>query len=503
LKELQKENARLRLILSRRQLLAYEFDPVAFIHDKIDWPEGQGLTGYQDEMLSAPFEFGRDATRGPRGLGKTCIQACRTIHYAITRDGDDWKNPTLASAWRHLSEYLWPEIHKWSRLIKWDALNCVPWVEGESLLDLAIRGQTGSAFALTSHRPELIEGAHATRLLQTIDESKNLPVAMWDASEGAFNGPDEVFVAACGTPGQASGRFFDLFTKRTKFAEWHVRHVTLAECIAAGRMTQQWADNRALQWGADSSLFANHVLGEFSTGADDLIPLAWVEAAQERWHELNRKGQLEENPLKAIGADIADSGVDRTALAYRHGNTISRIVYGAGKLTSVDGPQYGSELMAATGRIRRKMEVHKDASAVVDVGGGWGASVVGALKESFTQLRVVAFQGMVPTAWKDRTGEMKFLNLRAAAYWNLREMLDPKNHEDVALPPDNDLVEDLTIPKWLPEDSHGRTRLEPKDSVKDRLGRSPDAGDSVAMAFWLEQGQIKMHVAHIGTGRTF
>jgi hypothetical protein len=68
------------------------------------------------------------AVRGPHGLGKTTVNAIAVLWFALTRDaaGIDWKAATTAGAWRQLEYYLWPEIHKWARRLRWDVLNRPP-----------------------------------------------------------------------------------------------------------------------------------------------------------------------------------------------------------------------------------------------------------------------------------------------------------------------------------------------------------------------------------------
>jgi hypothetical protein len=52
----------------------------------------------------------------------------------------------------------------------------------------------------------------------------------------------------------------------------------------------------------------------------------------------------------------------------------------------------------------------------------------------------------------------------------------------VALPDDDELIGDLCAPRWW-LNSTGRLQIEGKDEIRKRLGRSPDAGDAVVMAF--------------------
>ncbi len=80
----------------------------------------------------------------------------------------------------------------------------------------------------------------------------------------------------------------------------------------------------------------------------------------------------------------------------------------------------------------------------------------------------------------------RFTNLRAELWWNLRELLNPNprlNPNPIALPPDDQLLADLTNVKYRIT-SKGQTQLESKEEIKKRLGRSPDrGGDAVVLAF--------------------
>jgi hypothetical protein len=88
------------------------------------------------------------------------------------------------------------------------------------------------------------------------------------------------------------------------------------------------------------------------------------------------------------------------------------------------------------------------------------------------------------------TPELGFVNKRSAARWNLRELLDPANNEDIALPPDDLLTGDLTAPHWRVM-SGGKIQIESKDDIYKRIGRSTDDGDAVVMAFYQEPSTSK------------
>lgn len=473
----------------------YLYDPVLFAQEVIDWPDDTSLTNYQEEILGELPRRRRVAVRGPHGLGKSGLAAIAVLWFSTTRDqaGIDWKVLTTASAWRHLSVYLWPEIHKWARRIRWERLGRTEFNPRTEMLALMLKLQYGAATAVASSKAELIEGAHADSLLYLLDEAKIIPPATWDAIEGAFSGGrdtglPEAFALAVSTPGAPAGRFYEIHKRSRGLDEWWVRHVTLAEAIRAGRISQKWADQRALQWGKDSAMYANRVLGDFH--ADDetsTIPLAWVEAAVERWHTWVEAGRPElpggGRPVKAV--DVARGGSDATVIAHRFGVCVDHL-----------DRHHGEDTMATTARVLAALGADPVATrslAVVDsigVGGG----VVDRLRE--LRMPVLPYTGSAKTNARDRTGEFGFANVRSAAYWHMRELLDPAFGAAILLPPDELLLADLNAPTWaIKTGVPPKIAVENKDDLVGRLGRSPDDGDAVVMAFWADALRREAHVA--------
>lgn len=457
----------------------YRDDRVAFVHDCFEWPELKDEDGkllgrasspapYQNEIFSLLDKVNRLAVRGPRGLGKSAGAALMVLHFALTHEGLDWKCPTTAPSWRQLTKYLWPEIHKWARRLKTDVVGRGKFDPRTELMQLNLKLDTGDAFALASDDPGLVEGAHADHMLFLFDEAKHIPAAMFDALEGAFSTPGEIKVLAISTPNEPSGRFYDIHARKAGYLDWEVRHVKLEEVIAAGRIPEKWVEDRRVQWGEKSAIFQNHVLGEFANSAEDgIIPLSWVIASNERHAAL--AGNF--GPLTAVGVDVGRGG-DATVRALRHGDVISKLCY---------IEEDARDTMKVCGHVI--MDIGKsDAYAVVDVL-NCGAGVYDRLKEQGIDVRT--FGAGESDNSTDSTGELGFLNKRAAAWWRLRERLDPSRNATIALPPDENLIEELTTPKWWPT-SVGRIQVESKDDIRKKIKRSTDAADAVIMSFYDE-----------------
>ena len=62
----------------------------------------------------------------------------------------------------------------------------------------------------------------------------------------------------------------------------------------------------------------------------------------------------------------------------------------------------------------------------------------------------------------------------------MREALDPSNERKLALPPDRELLAELCAPRWVPQ-TNG-VKVEGKEDIKKRLGRSIDKADAVVLA---------------------
>jgi len=464
--------------------------------DCFTWRPGtEGPAPYQHEILQQIMPQRRVCIRGPHGLGKTTSAAWLIIWFTLTREiaKRDWKAITTASVWRQLDKYLWPEIHKWVRLLDWSKIPCPAWKVGQELLNISIKLTYGEAFAVASDTPSAIEGAHATSLLYIFDESKAVLDGTWNAAEGAFSTDGnveggEVFVFSISTPGEPAGRFYDIQSRKPGLEDWWVRHVTKSEAIAAGRMSTEWAEQRKRQWGEQSPMYQNRVEGNFAASDEDtIIPLTWIEQANERWQGWQEQ-KPEELLLTTIGVDVARSGNDATVLALRTGNVIT-------ELRRIEGEQKRN-LMHCVGVVKGIQEKHGGV-AVIDVV-GIGAGVYDRLVEQGQ--RAFAFSAGSHSDARDRSGELGFADRRSEAWWKMREMLDPDCGEAIALPPHDGLTGDLTSPHWKVQ-SGGRIKVEGKDdawspdsklSLRDRLGRSTDDGDAVVMAFAEEGGDVML-----------
>ena len=187
--------------------------------------------------------------------------------------------------------------------------------------------------------------------------------------------------------------------------------------------------------------------------------------------------------MSAIGVDVAQGGADRTVLAPRFGPWYAPLIERPGILTPT-----GSHVAGLVVEVRRN-----DAIIVMDMGGGYGGAAKQRLGDNKIDVRPFNAANSSNERTKDK--QLMFYNKRSEAMWRFREALDPDQDggSPIALPPDPQIIADLTTPRWKLV-ANG-ILIEPKEDLKksDRLGRSTDKGDAIIMA-WSE-GEKGMIVA--------
>ena len=197
-----------------------------------------------------------------------------------------------------------------------------------------------------------------------------------------------------------------------------------------------------------------------------VIPTDWVKAAMERW----KNGAQPDLPLGAMGVDVAHGGKAKTVISRRYGSWFAELLKYPGRMTD-------------TGQAAAALVVQAlDGSPVIPNidANGVGASCVDALWDLEVPRNPVNVGNATGADVTDKSGVYRFLNLRAALYWMLREALDPRT-SDLALPDDLELLADLCAPKYRVRG--GKIQVESKDEILKRIQRSPDCGDAVLLAF--------------------
>ncbi len=360
-------------------------------------------------------------------------------------------------------------------------------------------------FKTKDKKPEDWTGFHSPNLMVVVTEASGIDQITFEAIEGILTGNSRLVLIF--NPNRTTGEAYQS-TRSPLYEKFKLNclnavNVRAKKILIPGQVDFEWIDEKIRKpgwvieisegeanrdaldfewegkWYRPNDLFLVKVMGEFPRATEDtLIPLSWVELANDRWQDLQGRG---EGKLK-LGVDVAGMGRDLTVFAFRRGDVIERL-----KAYSKQ------DHMITVGKIKNEL-VKEDDTAFVD-SLGEGAGVYSRLAEQkVNALGVKASESAKKLT--DMTEQRTFANMRAYLYWAIRDALDPAFGGELALPPIDELTQDLTEVHWSTR-SNGDIIIEEKDEIKKRLGRSPDYGDAVANTF-SEKKERKESYVHTG-----
>lgn len=223
--------------------------------------------------------------------------------------------------------------------------------------------------------------------------------------------------------------------------------------------------------------------GKFDIALQDhpfqVIPTAWVLAAQKRWTPRPPPGI----PMCGMGVDPANGGRDRFTISTRYDHWFAPFV-------CIPGLEIKLQSQGAGHVIANRRD---GADVMVDMGGGYGGGTYERLSENRIEVQTHMGSKKATTRTADR--KLGFANKRAEVYWRLREALDPDQPggSPLALPPDPELVSDLTVLTYEVRRTL-ITVLDKVDVVK-ALGRSPDKGDALTLCWAVGPRGLVPHVS--------
>lgn len=432
-----------------------QHDPAWFLIEVLGVPY---LTDQQREVVESVKANRRTCVTAGNGVGKTWLAARLALWFLYSNPGS--KVVTTAPTWHQVENLLWRELraaHQRARL---------PLGGSPNLTSLSLSDEW-YAVGLSTNDPTRFQGTHAPRVMVVFDEATGVATGIWEAAEGLAVGPHDRFLAI-GNPTDPTSEF----KRKDDSGMWRVirlnceehPNVTSGSIVVPGAVTKEWIDEKLIEYGGrETSLYRARVRGVWPEEGDDtLIPLRLVEEATARWKE----------PGKAIviGCDVARFGQDET------------VIFTVDEAGNVSAPtiRHGQDLMATAGSLVAMADgAAKECPIAVD-DSGLGGGVTDRLRELGKPV-VPCLAGSA--AREDR----KFVNARAEMWWGLREALQSG---DLSLPDDRKLAADLTNVKFS-YDSRGRIKLEAKDEIKKRIGRSPDRGDALAIANWARTPRIQ------------
>lgn len=201
--------------------------------------------------------------------------------------------------------------------------------------------------------------------------------------------------------------------------------------------------------------FRQEFLCDFSAAQDNgLIPIDDIRAAANKFY---RESEYMGAPL-IYGIDVARFGSDASVIFKRRGLVAFEPIV----IRKFDN-------MALADRIAVEMAKEKPEAVFIDSGAGQGV---------IDRLRQMRFDVVEVPFGAQAIDKEQFANRRMEMWWHMAQWIK----QGGAIPPDPVLQGDLGAPTYgyTPK---GPKILEAKDKLKERIGRSPDLADALALTF--------------------
>jgi hypothetical protein len=294
--------------------------------------------------------------------------------------------------------------------------------------------------------------------------NSGMPEEVFEAAEGALSTP-EARVLMLGNPTRTNGTFYASHHKdRGSYTTLHFRSQDSPLVDASYR------PRLVAKWGEGSNVVRVRADGEFPRQADDvLISLELTEPCPQRDP---RQG---DGPRR-LGVDVARMGADRTTFVLRQGSTVLQIKIMAKQDT-----------METVGQLMTLLGPWQVDEIDVDVI-GLGAGVYDRLAELKRHGGIPATLVAVNVAEKPpavfHPHEARPRLLRDHLWLECAQWL--REAQPVFQAPDRNACEDLAgelASVGYRIDSQGCLVVEDKDSMRKRLGQSPDLADALCCTF--------------------
>lgn len=325
------------------------------------------------------------------------------------------------------------------------------------------------------------QGFHSPSVMVLVSEAQAVPDTIFDEIDGIMTSPNSLLVMI-GNPLRTTGRFAKAIKDKKKNIVIELSCLDNPNYkekreVVPGLASHTWVEDKRERWGETDPRWISRVLGKLPTTSintvfsDNLI----TSCVNKVLSEVVEK--------RVVSCDPARFGDD------------DMVIYGMISGQVVKNVIKSKQDYDATASDCLIMQREMDADAIIVECDGLGSGVISHLKnmkgkddtfdiiESYASGKV---EGWVDSKFDDDM----FQNHRVEMWFYA---LEQARMGHLSIPADDYLTEELLEVQYLINPKTGKTQLENKEDIKERLGRSPDRADAFIQAVWglQETHQVK------------
>ncbi len=418
-----------------------------------------GMYDKQIEAILSVRDNRRTAVVGANGSGKD-YGSGRTVLWWMYA-WDDAMAIVYGPTYRQISEIIWKE----ARVAFHAALVKLPGYMYPQAAKYRISDKREAAgFSATGQESGAgIQGFHAGHLLVIVTEAH--AVSQSEIDSLLRLNPDRMLLT--GNPLSTGGEFYDAFHSKSDIyntitiSAFDTPNIQEGHTLIPGMVTVEAIDERAREFGEESPMYRQSILGEFPK--DDMAALITIAQTEEAVERDLSPGEDDDPGSAILGVDVARYGDDSSVIAYRRGPVIRFPWKGKGK-----------SLMDTVAAVVEVLDNHPEVDLVAIDDTGMGGGVTDRLLELNLTASIVPF---IAGAKADESE--RFFNATMEAWWTMR---DAFREGQADIPNDAPFISQVTTRKYKTQ-SDKTIKLESKDEMKGRLRKSPDEADALSMTY--------------------
>lgn len=379
-----------------------------------------------------------------RRLGKTVLSVNHLIKRAITDRKERGMYAYLAPFRNQAEQIAWGYLKHYTSQIPAISIN------EQKLSILLPNGATIRIFG--ADNPDALRGMYFDGVV--IDEVAQIKPTLWGEVIRPALADRKGWAAFIGTP-KGINLFSQLYDQALNLMskgdpDW----IAMLYSVEQTHVIDE-KELAALKVEMSENEFRQEFLCDFSAAQDNgLIPIDDIRAAANKFY---RESEYMGAPL-IYGIDVARFGSDASVIFKRRGLVAFEPIV----IRKFDN-------MALADRIAVEMAKEKPDAVFIDSGAGQGV---------IDRLRQMRFDVVEVPFGAQAIDKEQFANRRMEMWWHMAQWIK----QGGAIPPDPVLQGDLGAPTYgyTPK---GPNILEAKDKLKERIGRSPDLADALALTF--------------------
>lgn len=444
-------------------------------NDPVTWAKDRAnvhLWTKQREIAASIEQNKRTAVQSAHGIGKSFLAATLASWWVDTHDPAETMVVTTAPSMDQVHAILWEEIrglHDRAGL---------PGVVQRTDRWLVGGRQVGMGRKPPDYSESAFQGIHRKYVLVILDEACGIPQSLWTAVETITTGP-HCRILAIGNPDDPNSHFKRICQGTPGWTSFKI------SCFDSPNFTGEevppglsdlltsveWASDRAAEWGEDNPLYIAKVLGEFPSDH----PWGIVRMGDLYACRLEAPRAAAELLPVELGVDVGGGG-DMTVVRERRGMRAGREWQ-----EKSDKPESISRLLLHCIKQTGATNVKIDSIGV-------GSGVVGEMR-NLRELGAHRARIHGVNVSEKASDPDKYYNLRSQLWWQCGRIAAEERIMDLSVMENADNTMAQLLEPHYEHDLRGRVKVELKDEIRKRLGRSPDNAEALLLAYYTPRSQ--------------